>query len=184
MSTSADAVKAAALQAQLHDAAAAREAAEARAVALQEELAATEVRLQQAAARGTPRGEGAKVVLQKSFARIRQLQGQLAEAHAAMGEAAALREGLAEAQERVRDLEAHMHAEVWEGVGGCMCLRDRVYGFYCVVVSVGVLKKGVCHHRVYAMIIHVHTVVYRARGTSRCGAGSSTAGTAHGVHAA
>ncbi len=112
MSTNADAAKAAALEIQLHDAAAAREAAEARAVALQEELAATEVRLQQALEQGTPRGEGAKVVLRKSFARIRQLQGELAEAHVAVEEAGVLREGLAEAQQRLQELEARMHAEV------------------------------------------------------------------------
>lgn len=101
-----------ALQEQLHDAVAAREAAEARAQALQEELSSATARLEEAVARGTPRGEGAKVVLRKSFVRIRELQSRLAEAHAAVAEATALREGLAGAQERLEELQARFADEV------------------------------------------------------------------------
>lgn len=110
----------AALQEQLHDAVAACEAAEARAQALQEELAAATARLQEAVSRGTPRGEGAKVVLRKSFARIRELQAQLAQAHAAVAEAAELREGLAAAQDRLEALQARFADEV----RACVAKKD------------------------------------------------------------
>ena len=63
------------------------------------------------------------MVLRKSFVRIRELQTQLAEAHAAVAEAAELREGLAGAQERLEDLQGRFADEV--RVSGCLFVHVK-----------------------------------------------------------